>query len=384
VLGVPIARLADRSNRKLLIVVGVTIWTAMTAISAFATTYTELLLARIGVGIGEATLAPAAMSMIADYFARDRVARALGVFSMGVYLGAGLALLAGSAVVAAVAASGGFHLPGIGMLDAWRLTFLVAALPGILVVALMLTVREPARTEFGVASSSGKHAADLRELLGFLSAHRRLIAAHVIGYGAIGTAVTAYLVWAPEMLRRAYDIPISQAGLLYGVLLLTFGTAGPYLGGWLAQRAAAAGHVDAEIRVSLISTLLLIPVCVLAPLMPTLTGALLVLPLAVLLLSLPQGLAPAVLQLVAPNRLRAQVMAAFILLAVIFAYTVGPTAVPLCAKWVFGSEQELDRALALVCGILTPVGAVALAAARRPYREALIAAGARGPAPRPA
>ena len=66
VLGVPIARLADRSNRKLLIVVGVTIWTAMTAISAFATTYTELLLARIGVGIGEATLAPAAMSMIAD------------------------------------------------------------------------------------------------------------------------------------------------------------------------------------------------------------------------------------------------------------------------------------------------------------------------------
>jgi MFS family permease len=381
VMGVPLARVADRSNRKWLIVAGVTLWSLMTAASAFATSFTGLLVARIGVGVGEATLAPAASSMIADYFARDRVARAMGVYSTGVYLGSGVALLAGSLVVAAVTGSGPRVLPGLGTFNAWQLAFLVAALPGALVVALMLTVREPPRTEHAGAAATGgsgrREAPTFRELLQFLRANRRLLAAHGIGYGALGTAVTAWLVWAPEMLRRSFDVTIGEAAFVYGALLVTLGTAGPFVGGWWAQRAVARGHPDAEIRVSMLATMALSPLVIAAPLMPSLGVTAVVLAPVVLLLAVPQGLAATVLQLVSPNRLRGQVLSSFMLVAVLLAYLIGPTSVPLLAKWVFGSEQELDRALSLLCGVLIPTAAVALAVARKPF-GALMAASGRG------
>jgi MFS family permease len=170
-------------------------------------------------------------------------------------------------------------------------------------------------------------------------------------------------------------VPIGQAGTVYGLLLVVFGALGPWLGGWLAQRAALAGHADAELRVSLFATLGLLPLVAAAPFMPGLLSAALLLAPLVLLLSLPQGLAPAVLQLIAPNRLRAQVLSAFILCAVLAAYTVGPTAVPLFAQHVFGSEQALDRGLALLAAVLLPLAAAALQVARGPYREAMRAGG---------
>ncbi len=376
VMGVPLARLADRSSRKWLIVCGVSLWSAATAASAFADSFTGLLVARIGVGVGEATLTPAATSMIADYFHRDRVARALGVYSTGVYLGAGVALLAGSLVVQAVSGGGERSFAGFGPFNTWQLAFLLAALPGVLVAALMLTVREPPRTEHaGGAAAQARSAPSLRDLLQFLRAHRRLLAAHCIGYGALGTAVTAWLVWAPEMLRRSFGVPIGQAALVYGALLVSLGTAGPFLGGWWAQRAAARGHADAEIRVSMIATLLLSPLVIAAPLMPSIAITAVMLAPVVLLLAVPQGLAAAVLQLIAPNRLRGQVLSSFMLVAVLLAYLIGPTAVPLIAKWIFGSDQELDRALSLLCGVLIPVAALALSVARRPYRELMVAGG---------
>ncbi len=394
VMGVPLARLADRSSRKWLIVCGVSLWSAATAASAFADSFAGLLVARIGVGVGEATLTPAATSMIADYFPRDRVARALGVYSTGVYLGAGVALLAGSLVVTAVSSGGPLQLAGLGEFNTWQLAFLLAALPGVLVVGLMLTVREPTRTEHagraaatssaaasssaaarGGAATTDVAAPSLRDLLQFLRAHRRLLIAHCIGYGALGTAVTAWLVWAPEMLRRSFNVPIGEAAFVYGALLVSLGTAGPFLGGWWAQRAAARGHADAEIRVSMIATLLVSPLVIAAPLMPSIALTAAMLAPVVLLLAVPQGLAAAVLQLIAPNRLRGQVLSSFMLVAVLLAYLIGPTSVPLIATRVFGSDQELDRALSLLCGVLIPVAALALAMARRPYRDLMVAGG---------
>lgn len=377
IMGVPLARLADRTNRKWLIIAGVTLWSLMTAASAFATSYWWLFVARVGVGVGEATLAPAATSMIVDYFARDRVAKALGVYSMGLYLGSGLALLAGSVVVQIVTSTGPVAVAGLGVFNSWQMAFLLASLPGLLVVLLMLTVREPPRRELASTAQgvTPPAAVPIAEVLAFLRQHRRLLTAHFLGYGMYGTAVTAYLVWAPEMLRRTYDIPISQAALIYGGLLVTLGALAPYLGGYLAQRAAASGYPDAELRVSVVAALALTPLIIAAPLMPTIATASLVLAPVVLLLALPQGLAPTVLQLIAPNRMRGQVLATFILMAVIFAYTLGPTAVPLFALWIFGSEQALDRSLALVCGILVPLSALALASGRNAYRELMIAGG---------
>ncbi len=368
VMGVPLARLADSGNRKLLIIVGASLWTAMTAASAFAETYAQLFIARIGVGVGEATLTPAAMSIIADYFTRDRVSRAIGVYSIGVYLGAGLALLGGSALAQAIS-DADLTNTSLANFAPWQLTFLAAAIPGVLVVFLMLTVREPPRQELAAKAADTRKDLPLREVMQFIAGNKRLLISHFVGYGLIGTAVTAYLIWTPEMLRRSYDVSIGVAGGIYGVLLVTFGAIGPFVGGWWAQRSAASGKDDAEIGVSLKAMLLLTPLVVVGPLMPTLISATVMLAPIVFLLSLPQGLAPAVLQLIAPNRMRGQVLSMFVLCAVIFAYTLGPTVVPLAARYVFDDVDALGPAMALVGGVCVPVGAVALAFARSPFAE---------------
>ena len=114
VMGIPLARLADQSNRKAIITVGVASWSLMTALCGAAQNFWQLFLARIGVGVGEATLSPAAFSIISDYFPKNRIARAFSVYSMGVYFGAGLAMMIGGLVIKMVSASPTVVLPLVG------------------------------------------------------------------------------------------------------------------------------------------------------------------------------------------------------------------------------------------------------------------------------
>jgi MFS family permease len=132
-LGIPMGRLVDSGSRRTLVAAGVFLWSLMTAACAGARSFGALFLARMGVGIGEATLSPAAFSLLADYFPKGRLATALSIFSMGIFFGSGLALLLGGLIV--------------GALGSWRLTFLLVGLPGLLVALLALTIREPARRD---------------------------------------------------------------------------------------------------------------------------------------------------------------------------------------------------------------------------------------------
>ena len=144
-IGIPIAKLADTKNRVSIISVGVALWTLMTALCGLTKTYFFLFLARIGVGVGEAALSPAAYSMIADYFPKEKLGRAIGIYVIGLYLGAGIALLVGSAVISIVSSMPPISLPMYGVIKPWQLTFLLVSIPGILVLLLLLTVKEPPR-----------------------------------------------------------------------------------------------------------------------------------------------------------------------------------------------------------------------------------------------
>ena len=110
-IGIPIAKLADTKNRVSIISVGVALWTLMTAICGLTKTYFYLFLARIGVGVGEAALSPAAYSMIADYFPKEKLGRAIGIYVIGLYLGAGIAMLVGSAVISLVSSLLASYIP---------------------------------------------------------------------------------------------------------------------------------------------------------------------------------------------------------------------------------------------------------------------------------
>ena len=130
-LGIPIARAADRGSRRTIIAIGIALWSVMTVLCGVAQTYDQLLLARLGVGVGEAALAAPAVSLPSDYFPAERRATALSVYSLGIYLGAGLANLVGGALLARLGADATVVWPVVGEIRSWQGAFVVVGLPGL-------------------------------------------------------------------------------------------------------------------------------------------------------------------------------------------------------------------------------------------------------------
>ncbi|HTE47251.1 MAG TPA: MFS transporter, partial [Gemmatimonadaceae bacterium] len=147
ILGLPIARIADRANRRNLIAGGVALWSVFTAAGAVARTFVQLFFTRVGVGIGEATLYAPSVSLLSDYFPREKRARALSVYSLGIFLGAGASYVIGGWVVGRLTVNEIWTVPIIGAIRPWQTVFLVVGLPGVAVALALLTVREPVREQ---------------------------------------------------------------------------------------------------------------------------------------------------------------------------------------------------------------------------------------------
>ena len=144
-LGVPLGYIADRFSRKKLIVVSIALWSLATASGAMTKSFGGLFASRIAVGIGEAGLSPASYSMIADNFAPAKRSLATGIYTIAIYLGGGMAILIGGALVAIIGPAPTVVVPVLGTIRAWQLLFLMVGLPGLIVSAIALTLREPAR-----------------------------------------------------------------------------------------------------------------------------------------------------------------------------------------------------------------------------------------------
>src|SRR5438552_4758611 len=129
--GIPIGRLTDIYSRRLIIAIGLVTWSLFTSACGLAHTFPQMLLLRMGVGAGEAALSPAAYSLITDYFPRNRLATAISVYSMGIYIGGGLSFLVGGLVVHYAAAQATWSLPLVGLVRSWQLIFFIVGLPGI-------------------------------------------------------------------------------------------------------------------------------------------------------------------------------------------------------------------------------------------------------------
>src|SRR5882762_1767566 len=143
--GIPLGRLADTRSRRSIIVAGFVAWSFFTAMCGLAKNFSQMLLWRIGVGVGEASLSPSAFSLITDYFPKERLATAISVYSMGIYIGAGMAYLLGGIVVGFASSQEMYNLPLVGATRSWQLVFFIVGLPGIFLALLLYTVREPAR-----------------------------------------------------------------------------------------------------------------------------------------------------------------------------------------------------------------------------------------------
>src|SRR5882762_5938055 len=197
----PLARLADRGNRRDLIVCGVIFWCGATICCGLARSVQQLFVARMSVAAGEAVLMPAAVSILADYFGPNTRARALSVYSIGLYLGSGLAL-GGGGVLMKVFGPGGAVVPVIGVLASWQLVFIVLGLAGLFVVPALLGVREPQR--LGDDGRSAEAALPVTEMRREFKTKWAAICGTIVGFALISLGATTVNAWGATLFLRTH------------------------------------------------------------------------------------------------------------------------------------------------------------------------------------
>jgi MFS family permease len=366
-MGLPIGWLADRKRRNVIITVGIFTWSLMTAACGLAKNFWQLILARVGVGVGEAALSPPAFSMIADYFPPQRLGRPMGVYNAGVFLGVALAFMLGGAIVQFFSAQPPVDLPVVGRVVAWQLAFITVGLPGIAVAALMLTVREPARR--GLAPSQ---PANLKSLWRWIKVRRGVLAAHAFGFAILGMPVQAIFLWAPTFFIRRFDYGPADVGLSLGALALAFGAGGMFAGGWLADWFKNRGHADAAMRVGLVAAVGSAPFALTAGLAGSAPLALALMAPLVFFICCGLSAAPTALQLITPNHYRAQVSAVYMLVLNLIASGLAPFLVGYFTDTLFRDPIAVGQSLALV-GLASPLAAAVLAAGMPAFRRAALA-----------
>ena len=367
ICGIPLGRLADTRSRRGLIAVGVLFWSVATAACGLAKLYWQFLICRIGVGVGEAALSPAAYSLIADSFPAERRATAISVYSMGVYLGSGLAFLLGGLVIKFASAQGDVVLPVFGEVRPWQLIFLLLGAAGALFTLLMLAVQEPARRGVGAGV-----AVPLAEVGRYIRANRRTVLCHNFGFAGLAFAGYGSAAWVPTFFIRTYGWDAGQVGIVYGCIVAVFGCLGIVFGGRLADWMAKRGSSDANMRVGLYAAIGAVPFVLSFPLMDSaLWAALLVAP-AVFCLSMPFGVAPAAIQEIMPNSMRGQASAIYLFVITLIGLGIGPTAVALVTDYGFGDDQALRYSLLIVSGLALFSSVLLLSKGLKPYRESVV------------
>lgn len=371
IAAIPIGRLVDRSrNRARIASIAVVFWSAMTALGGLSKTFTQLFLARVGVGVGEAGLTPTAHSLIADFFEPRRRALATAVFQIGYPLGGGLALILGGALL------GHFTKVGIpGWLASvagqpWQATLIVVGLPGIFVAALLMLVKEPPRR--GVTGASGE-APGWGDAFRFIARHARLYTALFGVISLVAMLAVGSALWFPSFFSRTYNMPVEKVGLWYGTVTLVFGVIGTILGGWLAGRVMDKGASDANITVVGWTTALKAVPLAVAPLMPSAELALVAIAVATLIGQGAQGAMIAAFHDVTPNQFRGQIVALALFFVSLVGSGIGGVIIGAMSQHVFTGNDGLRYALAVLPVVICPTVIALILWGRRDFRAALMA-----------
>lgn len=353
VLGVPIGWLADRASRRAIIATSSVLWSFMTAACGIAKTYVELFLARAGVGIGEAALNPAALSMLADYFPAHRRTLPITVYVASGSLGGGLALMIGGGVIAWAERLGTTRFAAIGTPRGWQWVFMLVGVAGLILPLLFLLVREPERR----GARGRGHGASGTELLAFLRQNRSFLLRFVGGFALFSTLVYGLISWTPTFFIRRFGWSAAHVGLSYGAIYLFAGVAGSLAGGWFAERLRTAGHADATPRTVALGALGIIVPALLFAHMPTPTLALAFAGLTIFFISFPSGVAAAALQEITPGHLRGRVTALYYLAINIVGLSLGASSVAWITDKVFHRQAMLPWSLSLVALAFGPPAA---------------------------
>ena len=363
-MSVPVGRMVDRFHRISIMVGGLLAWSAATIACGLSRTFGQLMVSRLGVGAGEAALTPAAWSVLSDCFPPERLARPISVYLMGPYLGAGLAMIAGAEVLDWTGDADSLAMPFIGELAPWQFTFVAVGLPGLLIAALLASIREPARKG---RASAARDALPWNQVIHYVRQNARIYLALLVGAPFIIVILYGLQGWTPTILVRVYDWDLAQAGRIYGVLALVSGSGGVLTGPWAARRLEAMGYHDHPLRLTVISAAGAAAALALLPWQSNPYGGLACVALGSFFVTLPLALVASALQSVTPNEMRGVVVGTYVVTSNVIGLALGPTLVAACTDYLFKDPAYVAWSLSLVSVSVAPVAIGFLALGMKPY-----------------
>lgn len=366
-MGVPMGLAADRMSRRNLIVGGIALWSLATIGSGLAQTFGSIFAARLMVGLGEAALGPAAISLIADLFSPERRGRPISVYMMGQGLASGVAISLTGLLVTAAGAGSFAGMPLIGHLVAWRIVFVVFGASGLFVaLALLLLTREPERRTLAAEGpqplpGAAEAAYFWRNRAVLLPLYFGFATAFVVAYGGS--------TWAPTMLMRAYGATPGYLGAWLGPLSMLFSAIGPLIGGTLLDRSMRSGRTMKRFAILSIAPLFALP-SALAVLAGELHFATVLVASANAVFSVVGTVMFATLQSVVPPRMRGSAIALTLVLNTILGASLGPLMVASWTERVMHDPAMVGVSIAVICVPFLLLSAALYTLAGRAMRRA--------------
>lgn len=345
VMALPFGWMADRYHRVRLVCLGVAMWSVATLGMGLSSSFNELLVARVLVGAGEATLMPAAYSLLADYFPPHQRGRAFATYMSAIFLGNGGALVVGGAVLGILDGVDAVWLPLLGSLPVWKAAFIVVGAPGLVLAVLLLLLREPPRQDYLPSAS-----ADATGLTAYAARHKWAFFAVLGAYSMVALLGYAVTSWAPTLLIRNYGLVPGSAGMIAGLGMLFPGLLGAAIAGIVGDRWVARRRYGG--RFPLVYTLWIggFPTLVLFGLSGDVRLAVVGFLLYGLVGTLSVVSSSAVMQEMVPAHLRGRAIAIWYLITGILGNGLGPVIVGVMNDQVFRSEAALPYSLLTIAG----------------------------------
>jgi MFS family permease len=364
-MGLPFGWLADRYRRTWIIGGGFLLWSLATFASGLSRNFLQLFTARMSVGVGEATLSPCAMSLIADSFPPEKRGKPIALYSMGIVLGSSVAFLIGAFVLGWTRRAALPTLPLLGDLQAWQLVFVAIGLVGILPALPFFFMREPKRL-VGQSVDATLKGSGMLDVLRYVVANWKV---YVTFMSLICLMITvAYAgFWNPAMFERTFGWSGEKFALINGIVTLPVGISVYWFSGWMSDKWTQEGNREAPLTLVFVGSLILTPLYAATPLMPSGTSAFVMLTLGGVGMMMVTAVAVTALLNITPASIRGQMVALYYMTMSLCGLFVGPTSVGLLSQHVFG-EDHLNYAVATVPIVFGLVPLLLIPTTRRLYR----------------
>ncbi len=365
-MSVPVGRLVDRMRRFGVVAAGIVVWSIATMLSGLAGNYSQLAVARMAVGAGESSVTPAAWSLLADYFPREKLAFPVSIFLMAPYIGGGLALIAGAEVMTYAKSAGTPTLPFLGEIKAWQLTLLIVGVPGLILAALFTVLQDPPRKD--LASASGDQP-PMRDVFAYLRQNPRIYLALLGAVPFMVVMLYGLQAWTPSMFTRQFGWSLGEAGRFYGMTAIIAGSLGVVTGPVIGRLLLARGYRDYPLRLCITGAAGACAALVVSSLQSDGTAALICVAVASFFVTLPLALITNALQIVTPNEMRGTVAGFYVVTVNLIGMGVGPTAVAFIMQTVLQDQAAIAPAMAIMGLIVAPIAIFLFARAMHDYRE---------------